>query len=613
MLGNKIGGKKMTETKGLPKRSELPEALTWDLSKIFKSDEEWEKAYREAEENIDDVKKYQGTLDTGAVVFQEALEAVLKLSRKIENVYVYSHLKSDQDTENGTYQALNDRARLLATKAGEATSWFQPEVLSLSENKLKAYFKENKNLQQYEHEVNSMVSHRAHVLNAEMEALLAGASDIFSASSQTFSMLNNADIEFPTVTGENGEEVQLSHGIFIQLLESTDRNVRKEAFTKMYDVYQGLINTLASTLQSEVKKNNYQARVHNYSSARDRALSANHIPESVHETLLNVVNKNLPLFHRYMNLRKELLEVDELHMYDLYTPITGEATLSYSYEEAKEETFKGLEKLGDEYKNVLEKAFHERWIDVVENQGKRSGAYSSGAYDTNPYILLNWHDSLNHLYTLVHELGHSVHSYFTRNNQPYVYGDYSIFLAEIASTTNENLLTDYLLENAKDPKTKAHVLNHYLDGFKGTVFRQTQFAEFEHLIHKEAGEGTPLTADFLNEKYSEINDKFYGPSVENDIEIQYEWARIPHFYMNYYVYQYSTGFCAATALADKIVQGEEGALNRYLNYLKSGSSDYPIEVMKKAGVDMTNSDYIERAMEVFETRLNQLEEVMKEL
>jgi len=603
----------MSEAKGLPKRSELTEEFTWDLSKIFKSDEDWEEAYKQAENLIDNAKKYQGKLNQGATTFQEALEAVLDLSRKVENVYVYSHLKSDQDTSNGTNQALNDRARLLATKAGEATSWFQPEVLSLSNDKLQKYFEENKNLKQYEHEIDLMISNREHVLSAEKEALLAGASDIFSGSSQTFSMLNNADIKFPIVTNEDGEEVQLSHGLYNQLLESTDRNVRKEAFTKMYGVYKGLINTFASTLQNEVKKNNYQAKVHNYSSARKRALSGNHIPENVHETLLEVVNKNLPLFHRYMKLRKELLEVDELHMYDLYTPISGEATLSYSYEEAKEETFNGLSKLGDEYKEILKRAFNERWIDVVENQGKRSGAYSSGSYDTNPYILLNWHDSLNHLYTLVHELGHSAHSYFTHNNQPYVYGDYSIFLAEIASTTNENLLTDYLLKNAKDAKTKAHVLNHYLDGFKGTVFRQTQFAEFEHLIHEEAANGTPLTADFLNENYHEINDKYYGPSVENDSDIQYEWARIPHFYMNYYVYQYATGFCAATALSDKIIQEEEGALDDYLNYLKSGSSDYPIEVMKKAGVDMTSSDYIERAMEVFEKRLDQLEEVMKEL
>jgi len=603
----------MSKVKGLPKRSELTEEFTWDLSKIFKSDEDWEEAYNQAENLIDNTKEYQGKLNQGSETFQEALETVLNLSRKIESVYVYSHLKSDQDTSNGKNQALNDRSRLLATKAGEATSWFQPELLSLSDDTLKKYFKENENLKQYEHAIDVMISNREHVLSAEKEALLAGASDILSGSSQTFSMLNNADIKFPTVTDEDGEEVQLSHGLYGQLLESTDRNVRKEAFTKMYEVYKGLINTFASTLQNEVKKNNYQAKVHNYSSARERALSGNHIPESVHETLLEVVNKNLPLFHRYMKLRKKLLEVDELHMYDLYTPLTGEATLSYSYKEAKEETFNGLNKLGDEYKGILEKAFSERWIDVVENQGKRSGAYSSGAYDTNPYILLNWHDSLNHLYTLVHELGHSVHSYFTHNNQPYVYGDYSIFLAEIASTTNENLLTDYLLKNAKDAKTKAHVLNHYLDGFKGTVFRQTQFAEFEHLIHEEEAKGNPLTADFLNKNYHEINDRYYGSSVENDTEIQYEWARIPHFYMNYYVYQYATGFCAATALSDKIIQEEEGSLDRYLNYLKSGSSDYPIEVMKKAGVDMTSPDYLERAMEVFEKRLDQLEEVIKEL
>lgn len=313
-----------------------------------------------------------------------------------------------------------------------------------------------------------------------------------------------------------------------------------------------------------------------------------------------------------MELRKELLGLEELHMYDLYTPITGETGLKYTFDEALEETYNGLAELGDEYKEVLYQAFNNRWIDVIENKGKRSGAYSSGTYDTNPYILLNWHDSLNHLYTLVHELGHSVHSYFTRNNQPYVYGNYSIFLAEIASTTNENLLTDYLLNTANDPKAKAHILNHYLDGFKGTVFRQTQFAEFEHFMHEEAAKGMPLTADFLSKNYAELNEKYYGP-VENDEAIQFEWARIPHFYYNYYVYQYSTGFCAATALADKIINNEEGALERYLDYLKAGSSDFPIEVMKKAGVDMTQKEYLERAMNVFEQRLNELEEVMKKI
>ena len=300
-------------------------------------------------------------------------------------------------------------------------------------------------------------------------------------------------------------------------------------------------------------------------------------------------------------------------MYDMYTPITGEAGIKYTYEEAKEETLKALEPLGHEYKEILETAFNNRWIDIIENKGKRSGAYSSGAYETNPYILLNWHDSLNHLYTLVHELGHSVHSYFTRNNQPYVYGDYSIFLAEIASTTNENILTDYLLKTQKDPKVRAYILNHYLDGFKGTVFRQTQFAEFEHTIHEEAAKGTPLTSDYLTNYYGELNNHYYGSSVEKDPEIAYEWTRIPHFYYNYYVYQYATGFSAATALADKITNKEEGALDRYLTYLKTGNSDYPIEVMKKAGVDMTKKQYIEEAMKIFETRLDELESIIKEL
>lgn len=602
----------MTESKSLPKREEVSENLTWDLTVIFQSDNDWEKEYQSTESKVEEVKKYKGELKEGAKTFQKALETVLDLSRSVGKVYVYAHLKSDQDTGNGTYQALNDRARLLATKAGEATSWFEPELLSLSEEQLSGYFQENDSLNQYKHAIDQMTANRAHVLSAEMEALLAGASDILSASSQTFNVLNNADIQFPEVTGEDGEKVQLSHGMYGQLLESTNRKVREEAFTKMYEIYEGFKNTFASTLQADVKNNNYQAKVHNFKSARERALSANHIPESVHESLIEVVNENLHLLHRYMELRKELLNLEDLHMYDLYTPITGETGLKYSYDEAKDETYTGLEKLGEEYKEVLHQAFNNRWIDVVENKGKRSGAYSSGTYDTNPYILLNWHDSLNHLYTLVHELGHSVHSYFTRKNQPYVYGDYSIFLAEIASTTNENILTDHLLKTASDPKTKAHVLNHYLDGFKGTVFRQTQFAEFEHFMHEEAAKGMPLTADFLSKNYSELNNKYYGP-VENDKAIQHEWARIPHFYYNYYVYQYSTGFCAATALADKIVNEEEGALERYLNYLKAGSSDFPIEVMKKAGVDMTEKHYLKRAMSVFEQRLNELEEVMKEL
>lgn len=603
----------MTDSKQLPTREEVPVELTWDLTTIYANDDEWEKAFNTAAEKIADFKKYEGTLDQGAQAFQEALETMLAVFREVSVVYTYAHLKNDQDTGNSTYQAMSDRALTLVTSATEASSWFEPELLELPEEQLENYFEENKDLEQYRHEINNITANRKHVLSAEIEGLLAAAGEVLDASSQTFSVLNNADIEFPMVTDEDGEEVQLSHGLYGQLLESKNQDVRKEAFTKLYEVYEGLKNTFASTLQTNVKKNNYLAKTHNYDSARHRALSNNHIPEAVHDTLIEVVNDNLHLLHRYMKLRKKLLGLDELNMYDLYVSMIGDADMKYTYEEAQAETFNALDVLGEEYREILENAFGNRWIDVKENKGKRSGAYSSGTYDTNPYILLNWHDSLNHLYTLVHELGHSVHSYFTRNNQPYVYGDYSIFLAEIASTTNENILTDYLLENAESNEQKAQILNHYLDGFKGTVFRQTQFAEFEHWAHETAAEGTPLTADFLSEKYGEINDKYYGPAVENTDGIEYEWSRIPHFYMNYYVYQYATGFCAATALADRIVNEEENALEEYLAYLKAGSSDFPIEIMKKAGVDMTNKEYIERAMKVFEDRLNQLEEIAEEL
>ena len=603
----------MKETQTLPKRSEVKENMTWDLTVIFPSDDAFETEYKEVEKEVEQISSFEGRLGESAEVFQESLEAILEMTRKLENVYVYSHLKNDQDTSNSSYQAMNDRAQLLATKASEAISWFEPEVLSLPEEKLKKYQTENEGLEIYKHYLDQITANRKHVLSKEMEGLLAGAGDIFAVGSNTFSVLNNADIQFPVVTNEKGEKVQLSHGLYGQLIESTNREVREEAFKSLYRVYEGLKNTFASTLAGNVKVHNYTAKVHHYSSAREQALSQNHIPESVHDTLLEVVDAHLPLLHRYMELRKKLLNVDTLHMYDLYTPTTGEAQLTYTYEEAKEETLKALEALGPDYNKILEESFSNRWIDVQENVGKRSGAYSSGSYNSNPYILLNWHDSLNHLYTLVHELGHSAHSYLTRSHQPYVYGDYSIFLAEIASTTNENVLTDYLLKHHEDPKVRAYVLNHYLDGFKGTVFRQTQFAEYEHFIHEEAAKGTPLTAEFLSNSYAELNAKYYGEAVEKDPEIAYEWARIPHFYYNYYVYQYATGFCAATALADKIVNEEEGALDKYLTYLKSGNSDFPIDVMKKAGVDMTQKDYLERALNVFEQRLNEFESIVEEL
>lgn len=601
------------EVKQLPKREELPENLTWDLTKIFSSDQEFDEKYLELSEELKQSEKHKGTLDQGASQFLNAIEFVLRVYRQTEVIYVYAHLKNDQDTGNTDYQALYARASSLFSKVSEAVSWFEPEILQLSDDQIWQYFKEEPKLEVYRHYIQQIVDNRAHVLSAEQESLLAGAGEIFDASSDTFAVLNNADLVFPTIEGENGEIVQLSHGVYGQLLESTDRRVREAAFKGLYSVYEQFRNTFASTLGTHIKGHNFKAKVRNYSSAREASLSNNHIPESVYDTLVDVVNKHLPLLHRYMELRKRLLEVEKLHMYDLYTPVLGEAPITFTYEEAKEKALEALKPMGEEYMAIVEKAFSERWIDVVENKGKRSDAYSSGSYDTNPYILLNWHDTLDQLFTLVHEMGHSVHSYFTRSNQPYVYGDYSIFLAEIASTTNENILTEYLLETEKDPRVRAYVLNHYLDGFKGTVFRQTQFAEFEHFMHTEDEKGVPLTSEYLSDSYGKLNAKYYGPAVEEDPEIKFEWSRIPHFYYNYYVFQYSTGFSAASALAKKILNQEPEALENYLAYLKAGNSDYPVEVMKKAGVDMTQAAYIEDAMLMFEQRLNELEELIDRL
>ncbi len=583
------------------------------MTKIFSSDQEFDEKYLELSEELKQSEKHKGTLDQGASQFLNAIEFVLRVYRQTEVIYVYAHLKNDQDTGNTDYQALYARASSLFSKVSEAVSWFEPEILQLSDDQIWQYFKEEPKLEVYRHYIQQIVDNRAHVLSAEQESLLAGAGEIFDASSDTFAVLNNADLVFPTIEGENGEIVQLSHGVYGQLLESTDRRVREAAFKGLYSVYEQFRNTFASTLGTHIKGHNFKAKVRNYSSAREASLSNNHIPESVYDTLVDVVNKHLPLLHRYMELRKRLLEVEKLHMYDLYTPVLGEAPITFTYEEAKEKALEALKPMGEEYMAIVEKAFSERWIDVVENKGKRSGAYSSGSYDTNPYILLNWHDTLDQLFTLVHEMGHSVHSYFTRSNQPYVYGDYSIFLAEIASTTNENILTEYLLETEKDPRVRAYVLNHYLDGFKGTVFRQTQFAEFEHFMHTEDEKGVPLTSEYLSDSYGKLNAKYYGPAVEEDPEIKFEWSRIPHFYYNYYVFQYSTGFSAASALAKKILNQEPEALENYLAYLKAGNSDYPVEVMKKAGVDMTQAAYIEDAMSMFEQRLNELEELIDRL
>lgn len=600
-----------TAVKKLPTRNEIPVEDTWKLEDIFQTDQQWESEFQEVKKLIPSMSSYQGKLGENADSLFQALQAQDQLLERIGKLYTYAHMRYDQDTTNSFYQGLDDRIKNLYTQAASTLAYIVPEILSIDESKVKQFLNEKEELKLYEHSLDELNLQRPHVLSAEQEALLAEASEVMSASSNTFGMLNNADIQFPSIKDENGNEVDVTHGRYIRFLESADQRVRKDAFQAVYDTYGKFKNTFASTLSGQVKKDNFNARVRKYNSARHAALAADNIPESVYENLVNTVNKNLHLLHRYVKLRKKVLKLDKIHIYDLYTPLVKDVKMEIPYEEAKELILNGLAPLGENYLNVLKEGFTNRWVDIHENKGKRSGAYSSGSYGTNPYILMNWQDNVNNLFTLAHEFGHSVHSYYTRKEQPYAYGSYSIFVAEVASTCNEALLNDYLLKTIDDEQKRLYLLNHFLEGFRGTVFRQTMFAEYEHLIHKKAQDNEALTADLLTKEYYELNKKYFGEEdIEIDEEIGLEWSRIPHFYYNYYVYQYATGYSAATALSKQILTEGQPAVDRYLDFLKSGSSDYPIEVLKKAGVDMTSSKPIEEACKVFEEKLNEMEALL---
>lgn len=602
--------KMMTEIKKVPARSEVPEKLTWDLERVYQSIEEWKKDQRKLENKLDEFKHAKDQLEMNADKFLEVIEQYLEIMRIYEKLAVFASMKNDQDTTNSQYQELQGMADNLGTQVSEAVAWFQPALVHLDDQVVQDYFHQNSKLKPYRHFITELRSQREHLLSDAQEELLAAAGNIFGAPEKTFEMLSDADLKFPVVEGENGQKVELSEGTYSKLLESVDQKVRQGAFKALYQTYGAFKNTFATTLTSQVQVQNYQAKVRHYASAKDAALSENHIPDKVYDVLIDEVHRNLPLLHRYIKLRGEVLNLDKVHMYDLYTPIVKESNLSFTYPEAQAKALEALQVYGDDYLQHVQEAFDNRWIDVVENKGKRTGAYSSGGYDTDPYILLNWQDGLEDLYTLVHEMGHSMHSYYTTHTQPYVYGDYPIFVAEIASTTNENLLTDYLLKTEKDPQVRAFVLNHYLDGFKGTIFRQTQFAEFEQWIHEQDASGKSLTADSISKFYGDLNKQYYGPAIYNDDEIAMEWMRIPHFYYDFYVYQYATGFAAATTLSQRIEDDDPAHTEAYLNFLKSGSSAYPIETMQKAGVDMTQRAYLEKAFKVFEERLNKLEKLI---
>lgn len=592
-------------------RNDVPVENTWRLEDIFETNEAWENELQAVTELSAKASSFQGTLGSGADALYDALVYRDELSRRLQILYTYAHMRHDEDTANNASQAMESRIKTVYVKAGTELSYFVPELLELSDETIEGYLNEHEGLRLYKQMLDEISKQRPHVLTKEQEALVSKFAEVTSASANTFGKLNNADLEFPTIKDEEGKEVQLTHGRYIRFLESKDRRVREDAFKAMYETYGKFKNTFASILSGNIKGDNVQASIRNYPNARAAAMAGNHIPEAVYDNLVGTINKNVHLLHRYVSLRKRVLGLDEHHMYDLFAPLVKEVDMEYTYEEAAQTMVESFAPLGEEYVSIVKQGLENRWVDVEETKGKRSGAYSSGAYGTNPYILMNWQNNVNNLFTLAHEFGHSMHSYYSRENQPFVYGDYSIFVAEVASTTNEALLNDHLIKTIEDPRKKIYLLNHWLEGFRGTIFRQTMFAEFEHLIHEMDQNGEPLTAERLTEEYYQLNKKYFGDDMVVDEEIGLEWARIPHFYYNYYVYQYATGLSAATALSKQILEEGQPAVDRYINnFLKAGSSDYPIEVLKAAGVDMTSAQPIEEACQVFEEKLNELESLL---
>lgn len=595
----------------IPKRTEVPEELKWDLTRVFSSDNDWEQEYTLIKKEVQDLSKLKKDFTKDGHYLYDGLTKILEVGRRLEKVYVYATMSSDVDSSDSHYLGYVAQSQTLVSQFEAATSFMNPSILELSQAELKQFMEDEPKLNNYAHMLEQIMQQKPHTLSAQEEKIIADAGDALGTSENTFNVLTNSDMAYGYVETDDGEMVQLSDGLYSNLIQSQNREVRKNAFDVMYATYGQFENSLASTLSGVVKQHNYLARVHNYNSARSSALAENHVPTVVYDTLISEVDSHLDLLHDYVALRKQILGLDDLQMWDLYVPLTGTPSLSYTFEQAKAEAKKALVPLGEDYLKQVDYIFNNRVIDVVESQNKVTGAYSGGSYDTDAYELLNWENNIDSLYTLVHETGHSVHSMYTRQTQPYVYGDYPIFVAEIASTTNENILTEYFLDHITDPKTRAFVLNYYLDSFKGTLFRQTQFAEFEQYIHDLDAKGEPLTADMLDDFYGDLNQRYYGDAVEPGSEIAKEWARIPHFYYNFYVYQYATGFAAATALANNVVHGTSEQREAYINFLKSGSSDYPVEIMKKAGVDMTKPDYLEEAFETFKKRLAEFKDIIK--
>lgn len=583
----------------MKKRQDILTEDKWRLEDMLPDDSTWESLFEETKKKIKGYGDFRGHLGESGRNLYECLSFDEKCSLNIEVLYVYARMRSDEDTAVQKYQAMSGRAQSLSYEAAELSSYIIPEILSIPEERLAGFFKSEPALEEYKRELELIMRKREHTLSEEMEELLAQSYDATQGASRIFHMFNNADIRFPEIEGEDGEMVRISHGNFISLMESGNREVRKRAFEGLYGVYKQFSNTVAAAFESNVKQAGFYGKIRKYRSGREYYLFENEIPEKVYDNLIHTVREHLPLLHKYVSVRKQVLGVPELHMYDLYTPMVKDIDKKYTFEEAKKMVLEALKPLGEEYLSVLREGFENRWIDVYENEGKRSGAYSWGAYGSHPYVLLNFQGNLNSVFTLAHEMGHAIHTYYSEKYQPYTYAGYKIFVAEVASTCNEILLIRHLLQKTSDKKEKCYLLNHFLESFRGTVFRQTMFAEFEAEVHRMSEAGETLTSQTLSGLYRKLNEDYFGPEMVVDHEIDYEWERIPHFYTPFYVYQYATGFSAAAAISSRILNGEEGALEGYKEFLKSGSKDAPLELLKLAGVHMETEKPIKDALSLF--------------
>lgn len=598
-------------TKELKTRDQIDSKYKWNIEAMIPDESvisgELETIKKEAEAYGED---FAGRLTESADTLLAAFQKRDDIWRRLEKIYVYARMRRDENNAETKYQAMADQCNSVIAAVSASMAFFTPELLSASEETILAYIDAAPGLEIYRFAICDTMRQKAHILTQAEENILAQMSEITGATNDIFTMLNNADIKFGTIIDEDGDETEVTHGNFIKFMESHDRDVRKNAYNAVYDAYKELINTIASAYNYNTKTDVVSARIRKYESARAAALSGDNIPAEVYDNLVAEVHKNLPAMHRYVELRKKLLGVDKLYMYDMYVPLIKLPETSVSFEEGLDIMRDALQPLGEEYLTKMNKGIEEGWIDVYENKGKTSGAYSFGCYDSYPYILLNYTDTLKDVFTIIHEMGHSMHSRYTRDEQPYIYGSHSIFTAEVASTVNESLLMQHLLRTEDEKEMRKYLLNMHLEEFRTTLFRQTMFAEFEDITHKAIESGETLTAEWMCQQYEDLNAQYYGSAVEKDDVIRYEWARIPHFYNAFYVYKYATGYSAATAISKKILTEGKPAAQDYISFLKTGESDHPIELLKIAGVDMSSPLPVQQAMETFNQLLDEFESLL---